>query len=88
MAQSTVSVTISEGGRIVIPATFRKAMGVKDGDKLLLRLDDSGLRVMTRAEGLNWAREILAPYLTGPSLAEELLADRRAEVEAEEKADA
>lgn len=36
-----------------------------------------------RRRGLSEARRILAPYLIGPSLADELLAERRAEAAAE-----
>ena len=76
MGDASVSVRLAEGGRIVIPANFRKAMGVKEGDSLILELEDDGLRLRTRAEGLRHARKVLAPFLTRPSLAEELLEDR------------
>ena len=38
---------MSQNGRIVIPAAFRKALGVDDGDDLVLRLQDGELRITT-----------------------------------------
>jgi len=68
-----------EGGRIVIPARFRKALGLKEGDSVNVELVDSSLRVTTRAEDIRQAIKLAAPYRTGRPMAEELLAERRAE---------
>lgn len=76
MNETVACVRIVEGGRIVIPANFRKAIGAKEGDTLILQLDETGLKLMTRAEGLRKAREILAPFLIGPSLTQEMLEER------------
>jgi AbrB family looped-hinge helix DNA binding protein len=32
--------TIREGGRLVIPAAYRKALGLKPGDEVLLVLEE------------------------------------------------
>ena len=76
MEETVTCVKIVDGGRIVIPARFRKAIGAKEGDSLILSLERNELKLMTRAEGLRKAREILAPFLTGPSLADELIEER------------
>ena len=76
MGSTSASVRLVEGGRIVIPARFRKAIGAKEGDSLILELHDDGLKLTTRAAGLRRARQILAPFLTGPSLTDELLEER------------
>lgn len=76
----TVRVKISEGGRIVIPADFRRRLGVSIGDDVIVRLEDCTLRVFTVREGIRQAQEILRPYLPKDrSLADELIAERRAE---------
>ena len=35
---------LGQGGRIVLPAEFRKALGVKTGDELILSLKDDEVR--------------------------------------------
>jgi AbrB family looped-hinge helix DNA binding protein len=79
------SVRVLEGGRIVIPAAMRRALGVKPGDTVLLEMDDGELRVITRLQGIRRAQARLAPYVQGkPSMADELIAERRAEALAED----
>ena len=38
-------VTIGRGGRLVIPAEFRKGLGVRTGDQVVVDLKDGELRV-------------------------------------------
>ena len=83
MAGSTEYVRILEGGRIVIPARFRKALGLKPGDSVTLHLDEGELRITPGLRGIRRAQELLRPYLDGSSLADELIAERRAEAAAE-----
>jgi AbrB family looped-hinge helix DNA binding protein len=69
---------ISQNGRIVIPASFRKALGVGDGDELLLRLQDNELRISTLQRRIQRARERARRYVKpGTSPVDELLKERR-----------
>ena len=34
---------INENGRVVIPASFRKALGINAGDEVVLRIEDDEL---------------------------------------------
>jgi AbrB family looped-hinge helix DNA binding protein len=69
---------ISHNGRIVIPASFRKALGVADGDELLLRLQDDELRISTLQTRIRRARERARRYVKpGTSPVDELLKQRR-----------
>ena len=38
---------VNENGRVVIPAAFRKAMGINVGDEVVLRIEDNELRILT-----------------------------------------
>ena len=38
---------INENGRVVIPASYRKALGIKAGDEVILRMEDIGVASMT-----------------------------------------
>ena len=60
-AQQTVE--LGAGGRLVIPAPMRAALGMKIGDRLTIRLEDDELQVYTYQRGLRRVREILAKYL-------------------------
>jgi len=69
---------ISRNGRIVIPASFRKALGVGDGDEVLLRMQDDELRISTLQSRIQRARERARRYVKrGTSPVDEFLRERR-----------
>ncbi|MBI4914999.1 MAG: AbrB/MazE/SpoVT family DNA-binding domain-containing protein [Acidobacteria bacterium] len=72
---------IGAGGRVVIPAVFRRALGLEVGDEVMLVLDGEEVRLLTARRAVARVQEAVARYVTSPSLAKELLADRRVEVE-------
>lgn len=75
---------IGAGGRIVIPSAMRAALGVKEGDDVLLELDASGLHVRSVRQAVALAQQAVARYVKpGQSLSAELIAERRREAERE-----
>jgi len=77
---SIVRTQVGEGGRIVIPAAFRAALGMDVGGQVLLRVEDGELRIFTPREGIRKAQALLRHYMPADrSLADELIAERRAE---------
>jgi AbrB family looped-hinge helix DNA binding protein len=69
---------INENGRVVIPAAFRKALGINPGDEIVLRLEDDELRISTLRSRLERARRHVRKYVKpGVSLVDELIAERR-----------
>jgi AbrB family looped-hinge helix DNA binding protein len=69
---------INENGRVVIPASFRKALGINPGDEVLLRLEDDELRISTLRSRLERARRHVRRYVKpGVSLVDQLIAERR-----------
>ncbi|HZQ37309.1 MAG TPA: AbrB/MazE/SpoVT family DNA-binding domain-containing protein [Dehalococcoidia bacterium] len=75
-----VRVKVGEGGRIVIPAEFRKAIGVRNGDVLILSLKGNELHLFTVAEAVRQAQEVFSKYLPEEhAIVDEFIADRRAE---------
>ncbi len=79
-----VSSRVADGGRIVIPADFRKCLGIQEGDVVLIRLQDSEVRVVPLRQALVRARELTAQYISRDrSLAEELIGERRKDAERE-----
>jgi AbrB family looped-hinge helix DNA binding protein len=74
----SVTTTVAQGGRIVIPASYRRALGVRPGDQIVLRFEDGEVRITSRAQARRRAREYvrsLAPK--GTSLVNELIRERR-----------
>ena len=69
---------INENGRVVIPATFRKALGIDTGDEVIIRIEDDELRISTLTRRIERARRSIRRYVKpGRSLADELIAERR-----------
>ncbi len=75
---------ITPGGRLVIPARHRKALGLKTGDEVLLRLVDGELRILSQAEAVRRAQAMVKKHVKrGRSLVDELLRERRLEAKRE-----
>lgn len=71
---------MSEGGRVVIPARYRRALGLKPGDKVVLALEEDELRLFTPGQAIQRAQALVRRYVPeGRSLAEELMEERRRE---------
>jgi AbrB family looped-hinge helix DNA binding protein len=77
---------IGSGGRLVIPAEIRRALGLEEGEPVVMRVVDGELRLWSLSEGLRRVQERVKRYVPpGVSLADELIADRRAENAREEE---
>ncbi len=71
---------VAEGGRIVIPAEFRKELGVQVGDEVMVRLEDGEVRISTIRQAIRRTQEEVRRWFPDDrSLADELIAERRAE---------
>ena len=72
--------TFVKDGRIVIPARFRKELGIRPGDKLVVQLQNNELRIYSRAEALRKLQnQVTRTFPRGVSLAQQLIEDRRRE---------
>jgi AbrB family looped-hinge helix DNA binding protein len=77
---SRTVVRVAEGGRIVIPAVARKALGIEPGDEVVVSLEDDSLRIRSRKQALRRIQDLLAKRgRPGVSLSEELIRERREE---------
>lgn len=75
------AVKIIEGGKLVIPAHMRRAMGIARGDTVVVELLPEGeLRVRPLAAAVRRAQAIVRESIKGDrSLAEELMRERNQE---------
>jgi AbrB family looped-hinge helix DNA binding protein len=81
---SRVVTKIGEGGRVVIPAEFRRSLGIETGDQVVLVLEEGSVRMLTPREAVRRAQALVRAYVPkGRSLSDELIAERRREAERE-----
>jgi len=75
---------VNENGRIVIPADIRKAMGLKPGDSVVMRLEDGVLMIESHLARIRRIQEEFKRYAKpGVLMSDELIADRREEARRE-----
>lgn len=73
-------VKLVEGGKLVIPAAFRREMGVKPGGTLIVEMDGVELRVRSLPSAIQHVQARMRQLNPeGRLLSDELIADRRAE---------
>src|SRR5213593_3949006 len=64
---------VNENGRVVIPAAFRRALGINAGDEIVLRMEDDELRITTLKRRLERAQRLVRKHVKpGTSLVDEL----------------
>jgi AbrB family looped-hinge helix DNA binding protein len=77
---------VNENGRVVIPAEFRKALGVGPGDEVIWHWEDNELQITTMKRRIQRAQRLVRKYVKpGVSLVDELIAERRREARREER---
>jgi AbrB family looped-hinge helix DNA binding protein len=79
------AVKIIEGGKLVIPASMRRAMGIAPGDTVVVELLSEGeLRVRPLASAIREAQEIVRRSVRRDrSLADELMRERKQDTDRE-----
>jgi AbrB family looped-hinge helix DNA binding protein len=69
---------VNENGRVVIPASFRKRLGIRVGDEVVLQIQDDELRITTLTRTIERAQRLVRKHVKpGTSLVDELIAERR-----------
>jgi AbrB family looped-hinge helix DNA binding protein len=75
---------VNQNGRVVIPAKFRRMLGIKAGDKVIARVEDDELRITTMKARIARAQRRVRKYIKpGRSLVDELIDERRREAQNE-----
>ncbi len=73
-----IRLRLDKGGRVVIPASFRKALGINIRDEILMRIEGDELRITTLKRRLQRAQSLVRKHVKpGTSLVDELIAERR-----------
>ncbi len=81
-----ISLSMSENGRIVIPAAMRSDLQIQAGERLYLEVRDGGIFMSTAAQRQSQRKAYFDRWLTAPAsrvASEELITERRLEAKAE-----
>ena len=71
---------IGKGGRIVIPAEYRRALELEEGDDVLVALQDGEVRIQAIRGAVQRAQQIVQRYVPmDRDLVSELIQERRDE---------
>ncbi len=80
LEELTVRTKITEGGRIIIPAKLRQALGIEIGENVTLSVKDNSLQITTQKEALRRIQALVRKHVPeGVSLVDELIRERREE---------
>ena len=71
-------------GRVVLPAAFRKEMGIKEGSEVVFSRTEHGIEIRTLTEVVRSVQSRFAPFIqSGVSVVDDLIRDRREAAERE-----
>jgi bifunctional DNA-binding transcriptional regulator/antitoxin component of YhaV-PrlF toxin-antitoxin module len=81
-AATVAKVKLGAGGAIAVPVHLLASVGAREGDVLIASVEDGEIRLRTFSSAIRHAQEIVRRFVPeGVSLVDELLEDRRREVE-------
>ena len=77
---AAIKTKLGKGGRVVIPAEYRKRLGIKPGDEIIVSFKDGAIKITTIREAVRRAQEIVRRFVPeGRMLSDELIRERREE---------
>jgi looped-hinge helix DNA binding domain, AbrB family len=80
MNNLVVKTKVTEGGRVLIPAKMREALGIKIGENVTLEIENDELRLRTSRAALRRLQEMVRRHVSPDrSIVDEFLAERREE---------
>ncbi len=79
----TTTIKLGQNGRMIIPAELRHNLDLKEGDELLVTLDDKRLILETEAALLERLYQAVGEPPEGKLVSDELLRERREEARRE-----
>lgn len=84
-SETTGETTVTPQGRVTIPAQLRREAGIEVGDTVIVHVEDGRVVVETRDQLAARTRRDVARTGGAGSVVEELLAERRADLEREQQ---
>ncbi len=82
----TITAKLDRSGRVLIPAGIRRKLNLRAGDEIILRVDETGIKLCTRDQALARISHRLHEVIPADRLlSEELIQERRADAERENR---
>ena len=77
-------VKVDSAGRVIIPTAMRERFGIRQGDEVVIDVDEGGMHLKTQAQVIRDFQDYFTQFTTpGVSLVDELLRERREEAKRE-----
>lgn len=76
-----IDIRVAENGRMVLPASVRKALGLVGEAKLILTVEDDEVRLTPLRKGVSRARALYQQHARSQRSTDDFLEDRRSEAD-------
>ncbi len=88
MATRTMDIKVAGNGRMVLPASVRKLMGLHGDTKLILTIEDDQVRLSPIGHGVSRAQALYRERASQLRTTDDFLTDRKAEAARDAERDA
>lgn len=83
MAAQTMDINVASNGRMVLPASVRKAMGLHGDAKIILTVEDDQVRLSPIGHGVSRAQALYREHAKHARTTDDFLSDREMEAAAD-----
>eukprot|EP01037_Dinobryon_pediforme_P031792 gene31792-36449_t len=83
LATKTIDVNVASNGRMVLPASVRKAMGLHGEAKVILTIEDDQVRLSPIGHGVSRAQALYREHAKHARTTDNFLSDRKTEAAAD-----
>jgi AbrB family looped-hinge helix DNA binding protein len=84
MAAQTIDIKVATNGRMILPASVRKAMGLHGESKVILTIEDDQVRLSPIGHGVSRAQALYRQHARQHRTVDDFLDDRKAEAAADQ----
>ena len=83
MATQTIDISVARNGRMVLPASVRKAMGIHGDTKVILTVEDDQVRLSPIGHGVSRAQALYRAHAKQARTTDDFLKERKVEAAAD-----
>lgn len=85
MAMQTIDIRVASNGRMILPLTVRRAMGLHGDGKVILTMEDDQVRLSPIGHGVSRAQALYREHATLARTTSDFLNDRKLEAAADDR---
>lgn len=83
MAIQTIDISVASNGRMVLPASVRKAMGIHGDTKVILTVEDDQVRLSPIGHGVSRAQALYRTHAKHARTTDDFLEERKVDAAAD-----